>query len=199
MLSNPDAMDDINDEQVTDDKEEEEFDSGTDSKNNVTSGCESDLEKGLQDLSLNQEPNVIQEQRRVSVEIHESASNSRKGSDAQKIMLSHKNPSQSSHSSHESVNMMPPKNPGRKSSKGKLSETRSSSFVATTFSKDVVKIRPDLLKSIPLTTGCHSGQTITNTYTSASISSSDSGKSNFSLPTRGQLYRRRKSVSLDGG
>ena len=93
---------------------------------------------------------------------------------------------------------------------------RKNSLFSTTFSKDVIKIRADVLKSIPLTT---SSETTSSTVkpmltTSASISSTDSGKSNKSTGkakvtkttsagttsnTARQKYQRRKSVSLDGG
>ena len=76
-------------------------------------------------------------------------------------------------------------------------ESRSSSFVEAMFSRDAVKIRPDVLKNIPLTTSPKTVLTISKTYTSASISSSDSVKSS-PIGNKREKFVRRKSTSLDG-
>ena len=84
---------------------------------------------------------------------------------------------------------------------------RRNSLFSTTFSKDVIKIRADVLKSIPLNTNSETPNTSKPILTtSASISSTDSVKSNKSaskipctttLTNARQKYQRRKSVSLD--
>ena len=83
---------------------------------------------------------------------------------------------------------------------------RRNSLFSTTFSKDVIKIRADVLKSIPLNTSSETPTSKPILTTSASISSTDSGKSNKStskipctttLTNSRQKYQRRKSVSLD--
>ena len=58
---------------------------------------------------------------------------------------------------------------------------RRNSLFSTTFSKDVIKIRADVLKSIPLTTSSETSTTKPPFTTSASISSTDSGKSKTML------------------
>ena len=83
---------------------------------------------------------------------------------------------------------------------------RRNSLFSTTFSKDVIKIRADVLKSIPLNTNSETSTSKPILTTSASISSTDSVKSNKSaskipctttLTNARQKYQRRKSVSLD--
>ena len=83
---------------------------------------------------------------------------------------------------------------------------RRNSLFSTTFSKDVIKIRADVLKSIPLNTSSETPTSKPILTTSASISSTDSVKSNKSaskipctttLTNARQKYQRRKSVSLD--
>ena len=83
---------------------------------------------------------------------------------------------------------------------------RRNSLFSTTFSKDVIKIRADVLKSIPLNTNSETSTSKPVLTTSASISSTDSVKSNKSaskipctttLNNARQKYQRRKSVSLD--